>query len=370
MLELVRISVIVPVYNVEDYLAECLDSLLAQTFEDIEILCINDGSTDSSPDILEQYSKRDSRIRIISQTNQGLAMARNCGLDHATGDFIYFIDSDDLLKSHALEDLYGKAAEMDLDMVIFKLINFIDETGETFSTKYYDMKFLKKAVGDRVFYHGDLKPEEIYRVAVSAPSKLYRTSLISDIRFPKGMNFEDNPFFVEAFLRAERVLFYDEYLYERRIREGSITSTSSNRGFMDYIEISEMLIEITKRYGLYEKYKRGLYLKTIDNIYLWYSKISEEYRQEFFEKIKEYFSTKRDEYSSDEEFTKGPEKLKRIFYCALECDTYEEYDLAIENFKSQQRQKKKSKSSNQLKADSTSSNVFKSLKKIKRLFKN
>lgn len=367
---MVRISVIVPVYNVEDYLAECLDSLLAQTFEDIEILCINDGSTDSSPDILEQYSKRDSRIRIISQTNQGLAMARNCGLDHATGDFIYFIDSDDLLKSHALEDLYGKAAEMDLDMVIFKLINFIDETGETFSTKYYDMKFLKKAVGDRVFYHGDLKPEEIYRVAVSAPSKLYRTSLISDIRFPKGMNFEDNPFFVEAFLRAERVLFYDEYLYERRIREGSITSTSSNRGFMDYIEISEMLIEITKRYGLYEKYKRGLYLKTIDNIYLWYSKISEEYRQEFFEKIKVYFSTKMDEYSSDEEFTKGPEKLKRIFYCALECDTYEEYDLAIENFKSQQRQKKKSKSSNQLKADSTSSNVFKSLKKIKRLFKN
>ena len=340
MLELVGISVIVPVYNVEDYLAECLDSLLAQTFEDIEILCINDGSTDSSPDILDEYLKRDSRIRIISQTNQGPAMARNCGLDHATGDFIYFIDSDDILKENALEDLYGQATEMDLDMVIFKLINFIDETGETFSTKYYDMKFLKKAVGDSVFYHGDLKPEDIYRIAVSPPSKLYRTSLIADIRFPKGMNFEDNPFSVEAFLRAERVLFYDEYLYERRIREGSITSTSSNRGFMDYIEISEMLIQITKRYRLYEKYRRGLYLKTIDNIYLWYSKVSEEYKQEFFEKIKEYFSTKRDEYTSDEEFTNGPEKLKRIFYCALECDTYNEYDLAIEKFKSQERQKK------------------------------
>ena len=182
------------------------------------------------------------------------------------------------------------------------------------------------------------------------------------------MKFEDNPFFVEAFLRAERVLFYDEYLYERRIREGSITSTSSNRGFMDYIEISEMLIQITKRYGLYEKYRRGLYLKTIDNIYFWYSKVSEEYKQEFFEKIKEYFSTKRDEYGSDEEFTNGPEKLKRIFYCALECDTYEEFESSIEKFKAQERQKKKNKSSNQKKADSINSKVSKSLKRIRKLF--
>lgn len=367
MLDLAKISVIVPVYNVEDYLEECLDSILNQTFEDIEILCINDGSTDSSLDILEKYSRKDRRIRILSQKNQGPAKARNLGLDNATGDYIYFMDSDDILKECAFERIYGLASKKDLDLVVFKMINFDDETGKRFKTKYYDMKFLKKAVGDSVFYHGDLSPQEVYRVTVSPPSKLFKKSLIEDIRFPCGLFFEDNPFFVEAFLKAERVFFYDEYLYERRIRKGSITSTASGRNFIDYIEISEMLIQITKKYGLYEQYRKGLYLKTIDNIYLWYSKVGEEYKQEFFEKIKNYFSTKREEYDRDEEFTNGPAKLRRIFYCALECDTYDEYESSIEKFKAQESQKKKNKSSNQSKSNSKVSN---SLKRIRKLFKN
>lgn len=368
MLRLVRISVIIPVYNVEDYLTDSLDSILNQTFEDLEILCIDDGSTDSSPDILEEYSIKDKRIRIFTQKNQGPAKARNLGLDNATGDFIYFMDSDDILKESALERLYNLAHEKELDLVVFKMINFNDETGERFTTKYYEMKFLKKAVGDNVFSHRDLKSEEIFRVTVSPPSKLFKKSLIEDIRFPCGLYFEDNPFFVEAFLRAERVCFCDEYLYERRIRKGSITSTTSNRDFMDYLEISQMLIDITKRYGLYEQYRKGLYLKTIDNIYLWYTRTDEQYRQEFFERIKEYFSSKRDEYDNDVEFTQGPEKLKRIFYNALECNTYKEYESSIEQFKSQDRQKNKSKTSSKENENSTNFKSRNPLKRIRKLF--
>ena len=104
-----KVSVIVPVYNVEDYLCECLDSLITQTLSDIEIICINDGSTDNSLEILTNYSKRDSRIKIITQENKGLSSARNRGFEFINGKYTYFIDSDDILKSDALEKLYNLA---------------------------------------------------------------------------------------------------------------------------------------------------------------------------------------------------------------------------------------------------------------------
>lgn len=358
-----EISVIVPFYNVEDYIGECLDSLLQQSFDDMEILCINDGSTDSSLDIVNEYSERDDRIRVFTQENQGPAPARNLGLDNASGEFIYFMDADDILKDCALERIHGLAVEKDLDLVIFKMINFRDETGERFSTKYYDMAFLKKRVGDNVFSHYDLEPEEVFRVTVSPPSKLFRRSLIGDIRFPCGLVFEDNPFFVEAFLRAERVYFDDTYLYERRIRDNSLM-TSSNRNFMDFIEISEMLIQITKRYGLYDRYKRGLYLKTIDNLYRRFTQIGDEYKREFFERIKEYFETKREEYDSDEEFTQGDERLKKVFYNALECDDYRAYEQSIRDF---DLKRKKQKAKSKAKKNQKSSG---SLGKLRKLFKN
>lgn len=125
-----KISVIVPVYNVEDYLGECLDSLITQTLSDIEIICINDGSTDNSLEILTNYSKRDSRIKIITQENKGLSSARNRGFEFINGKYTYFIDSDDILKSDALEKLYNLACDKNTDFIIFKLINFDSETKE------------------------------------------------------------------------------------------------------------------------------------------------------------------------------------------------------------------------------------------------
>lgn len=329
MLKLVKVSVIVPVYNVEDYLRQCLDSLINQTFNSMEILCINDGATDSSPSILKEYAGMDSRIRIINQENQGLAKARNTGLDNASGEFVYFMDSDDILKPYAIKKLYNLAMGKKLDMVIFKLINFYDGTKEYFSSDYYDMTFLKESVGDNVFSHRDLTPEHVYKVAVSAPGKLFKRSLIEDIRFPVGLLFEDNPFFVEAFLKAERVYFDDSYLYERRIRQDSITTTSSNKAYMDYIEIAEMMVDITKRYGLYEQYREGLYSKTLNNIYFRFTQTSEEYKDEYFRKIQDDFNAKKQEYDSDEKFTQGPERLRKIFYDGIDSSTYKEYELSV-----------------------------------------
>ena len=111
-----KLSVIIPVYNVENYLRECLDSITSQTVKDIEIICIDDGSTDNSPKILKEYQKKDSRIKIITKENGGQASARNLGIKKAQGEYIAFIDSDDFIESEMLEKLYTKAKDNNLDI--------------------------------------------------------------------------------------------------------------------------------------------------------------------------------------------------------------------------------------------------------------
>lgn len=118
---MVKVSVVIPVYNVENYLEECLDSIINQTLKDIEIICINDGSTDASIDILEKYAKADSRIQIFNQNNSGLSAARNRGIELSKGEFVYFIDSDDYLDLNALKELYDLSVKYGTDFIIFKL---------------------------------------------------------------------------------------------------------------------------------------------------------------------------------------------------------------------------------------------------------
>ena len=116
---MVKISVIIPVYNVAGYLEECLNHIINQTFSDIEIICINDGSTDESPDILREFAKRDNRIQIINQKNRGLGATRNRGLELSKGDYVYFMDGDDYLELTALEELYELSEKYGLDFAMF-----------------------------------------------------------------------------------------------------------------------------------------------------------------------------------------------------------------------------------------------------------
>jgi glycosyltransferase involved in cell wall biosynthesis len=132
----VKISVIIPVYNIEDYLKECLDSIVNQSLDDIEIICVNDGSTDSSLDILKEYGNADSRVRIISQENKGIGCARNTALTSVKGEYVYFMDGDDILELDALEKLYNLAVERDVDFIMFKISNFNEDTGEIIDDEF------------------------------------------------------------------------------------------------------------------------------------------------------------------------------------------------------------------------------------------
>ena len=143
----IKVSVIVPVFNVEEYLSTSLDSILNQTLKDIEIICINDGSTDASLDILENYAKKDARIKIISKKNEGQGIARNIGLDNAQGEFIAFVDSDDFIKEDMLEKSYKKSVSKNLDLVMYKVSSFDNETYEindNLCEKEVSSKFVKR----------------------------------------------------------------------------------------------------------------------------------------------------------------------------------------------------------------------------------
>ena len=344
---MVKISVIVPVYNTENYLRECLDSIVNQTFDDIEIICINDGSTDSSLDILREYEESDKRISVVCQPNSGLSITRNHGIRLAKGDYIYFIDSDDYLELTALEELYRASDENNLDLLIFKLINFDDGTTNKYTSEYYEMESLKYLNG-KVFNYADIG-EDALNFAVSAPGKFYKRELIHDMKFPEKLIFEDNVFFAQAMLKAKRVSFYDKHLYNRRIRNDSITTTKTIK-CADSIIIINKIIELSKEFDVYEQFKYGLAKKKIDSAYFRYSLVDDEFKEEFFKRVQNDFTDYGNEYEKDILPALG-KTYNYIFGCFLNCHDHEEFDLKIKIFNFKKNNEKLKKQNKKLKKE-------------------
>lgn len=332
-MENIKISVIIPVYNVEKYLVECLDSVINQTFTDIEIICVNDGSTDNSLVILENYANKDSRIKIISQENKGVSCARNTGIAFSNGKYIYFIDSDDYLELDALNKLYNLAEDNSLDLIMFKLLNFNDEDGKKYNQYYYDMPYLKHLVGD-IFDYNDMK-DDIFSLNVTVYTKFFKRELISESEFLEGCIFEDNLFLVDYIFDAKRIMFLDEYLYFRRIRQGSIIFSASKQ-HVDIIRIYNNILEKIKARNLYEYYKHDLFNRKFSGIYNRYSKVKSEYKEYFFNKFKEDALKYRSEYELELDFNKVNQRSKFIFENILKSDTYREFDLSVENYEIKQ----------------------------------
>ena len=328
---MVEISVIIPVYNVEGYLEECLESVVNQSFNDLEIICINDGSTDNSLDILNKYAKMDDRIIIINQENKGLGAARNVGLDNANGDYIYFIDSDDYLELNALNELYHVALNNNVDLIIFKLLNFHDDTRETFIVPYHEMNSLSR------FYDKIFTPNEIIGnildFDVTVYSKFFKSDLISGMRFDEKLIFEDNLFTTEAILKSEKIYFYNKYLYYRRNRNESIM-TSRFKNHMDTIEVSNNVFDKIKEYGYYNEVINKFFIKKINITYHRFLTIRDEYKETFFNKIKQDFLEKKEEFEKAVNFDKIDSKSKFIYYSAIDSHTFVEFELKNKLFES------------------------------------
>ena len=296
-----KVSVIVPVYNVEKYLKQCLDSLINQSLEDIEIICVNDCSPDNSLDILHEYADKDERIKVFStEKNMGLSAARNLGLNHASGEYVDFVDSDDWLDLDTFKECYDFAKSNDIDLLMYQLINYDDEKGEFFETDYYNLKDIDSKYDNEIFNFKDISGV-LFDIPVSACNKLIKHDLIKalNLRFEEGYMFEDNPFSHKLFLNSKRMSLMRKHYYNRRISDGSLTTTGDMK-FMDTIPIYNSVLKIYEDEGVFDDFKKKLINKKIILQRARFNQIQDAYKKEFFEAMKEDMENiKEDNYLFD-----------------------------------------------------------------------
>ena len=251
---MVKFSVIVPVYNVEKYIARCLESLVCQTYSNIEIIVVNDGSTDNSEDIILSFANQDRRVKIISQQNGGLSVARNTGLAIASGNYISFVDGDDWVE----RDMYEQLAE---HLRLYK-----EKPDFTCFRLQFDNELLRKYV----IYGHNFQYEEIHgwkkiltdtflvkNITTSAWSKIYSYEFLKDnkLRFEPGIVNEDTLFSIEAASCAEYVTFLNKVLYHAVERSNSISRSSQERLFRDMHKALSLAMQRLKENGKFSDFK-------------------------------------------------------------------------------------------------------------------
>ena len=224
---MVAISIIVPVYNVEKLLSKCVDSILNQNFKDFELLLIDDGSKDKSGLICEEYAKKDSRISVYHKTNGGLSSARNYGIEHALGEFITFIDSDDYVDKSMLEILYNNMIENDVDLSITGVRDIYD--GKTSIDVDREKLLLNSEETLKFMLMGK-------KINVYAVSKLYKRSIFESIKYPLGKAYEDSYIIVDILKKCSSVFIDTIPQYNYYHRTDSITTLSYSARDLDYIE--------------------------------------------------------------------------------------------------------------------------------------
>ncbi len=254
-----KLTVIVPVYNVEHYIPKCLDSLINQTYENLEIICVNDGSTDNSLAVLQEYALKDSRIKLISTENRGLSAARNIGMDAATpsdskdsaNDLITFVDPDDYIELNTFSEALAAVSD-DVDLVCFNF-NRIDPNGRVlFQIHSNNLRLSGKYVVD---------VKIINSVLTSVTAKIFRKSIIkrNELSFPLGCFFEDNFFFPAYMLFCRNVYFIEKPFYQYVQRHDSImglTNACKPNSVIHYFYILNRLYQYMLNKGLFDKYNK------------------------------------------------------------------------------------------------------------------
>ena len=237
-----KVSIIIPCYKVEKYLKRCLDSVLAQTFCEWEAICVDDGSPDNCGKIIDEYAKYDYRFKALHQNNQGLSQARNNGKKIATGEYIYFLDSDDALHPQALE-FAVKAIETNYaDLVCF---SHEDSNGIDYIPITYNYDTIKCKITNNPVFLGAGKTG--YRISFNVWSKLFRRELISDIEFIPNIHFEDYPFTYAVLAKRPKTVILKAALYFYTQRNDNISrSTDTAKRIQDYATGIEYVYQIYK----------------------------------------------------------------------------------------------------------------------------
>lgn len=281
-----KVSVIIPVYNAEKYIREALDSVISQTLEDIEIICINDGSKDSSLQILREYEKKDSRIKIIDKENEGYGKTVNRGFDEARGEFVAIFEPDDILDKNIYEILYKEAKENNLNVVKCNFYNYWSKQNKTRKSK-----LITKCSDEKIFNPKDRL--RIFACHASVWAAIYKKSFLdkNEIRFlnTPGASFQDMSFTFKVLALAERIKLIDKpLLYYRQDNPNS----SINNPQKVYCVCDEYE-ELTRFLNSDEVLKKNFNTQKLINqyrAYLWnLTRLSEDLRDEFLKRFSEEF---------------------------------------------------------------------------------
>lgn len=259
---MLKISVIIPVYNCEKYLQQCLDSVILQTYENLEIICVNDGSKDKSLKILQKYAKNDSRIKIITQTNQGQSTARNAGLKQATGDYISFVDADDWISLSLYQKFVNRLKKInrDVDIFLFNACNYTDKPKSIYLSKFFEITEWKNFQYTNFLHRFDdcMNP---FSGNMSAVNKIFRKSFLTDnnIEFCQGLIFEDQLFYLQSFIKAKSILISDDPMYMYRRQNSSSTMNSLGDKVFDIFKIINKMESFLLKTNNYEDYKYAFF---------------------------------------------------------------------------------------------------------------
>ena len=250
---MVKVSVIIPVYNNEKYLKECLESICNQTLSDIEIICVNDGSEDGSLKIIEEYKKKDDRIILINQDNLGVSAARNNGLKIATGEYIGFVDSDDYVDEDYYEKLYNAAKQNDFDIAVAGIIRFKDNKKKCvlqFDNKQTVTNINKKMQLCKIPYLS-YSVNKIYKKDALTENNLY---------FKEGVYYEDVRFTIRAIYFLKNLVTVPDTYYNYRKNPNSIVKTISDKKNQDMIEAKKDMLAFAKEHNIEFKHCPGAYI--------------------------------------------------------------------------------------------------------------
>ena len=301
-----KISVIVPVYNVEQYLERCVDSIINQTYTNLEIILVNDGSTDSSGKLCDELAKKDKRIRVIHKENGGLSDARNRGVDEAESDLVGFIDSDDYIDRDMYEILLKNLNNTDADLSMCALYDVYNNTPEAQVTNKETWELSSEQAIKMVM--------EAKILSVTAVNKLYRKSLFSDLKFEVGKIAEDAFIMIKLLDKCEKIVATNEKKYYYVHRENSITTQKFTIKFLNVIEAYEqnsniILEKYPKLKDVAQTRMNWAYFYVLDRLLL-----DDNYNDKELEnKLISYLKNHRKDILNDPLFTKG----RKIGFIAL-----------------------------------------------------
>lgn len=287
-----KLSIVIPVYNVEKYILKCLESIFSQPFQDFEVICVNDGSTDNSLAVLQSF--KDDRLIVIDKKNEGSGVARNTALAIARGEYVFFVDGDDWIEENSLQKMIDEAERLHTDVLIFGGLSCYEDKKQSGG---YSVDKLPKKYLNRVFSAEDIK-KDVFKFPSTAWTKLYRREFLqkNDIKFQEIKVGQDQLPFFHSMITAERIALFPENLYcYRKNRKGAVTAVKKKKNSSP-IYVFYAVEEILQKTGKIDNYKDIFVKHYFSKATSWLGKFQEDLKSEYFEEYSKLLKHVQSEY--------------------------------------------------------------------------